>query len=523
MLIALAALLLPGAAAAQAALPGNDANAQAEVPEDPFGRAAPAGAVAGFIEALAERDYGRAARYLDLSEVRPARRQRLGPELARRFQAILDRQGEIVPRTELSRDPAGALDDALEPDLERVGRIERDGRRVPILLRRLDQGDTPHWVVAEETLSAALALDLGAPEPAAEAWLPRGLSDAQLAGAPLSHWLTLVAIALGAFAAAWLVLRIVVIILHRIAPRFDETRRFLVATAVPLILFAAVGLASWTAPRLGVSIVAREAFSWLTLIVGWIAFGWLLWRLADLVSARALAGFTRRGRASATAIILVARRVAKLLIVAVTIIAIFDVFGFEVTAALAALGIGGIALALGAQKTVENLIASLSIISDRPFKVGDICRVAGTIGTVEDVGMRSTRLRTLDRTLLTIPNSILANSEIENFSARDQFWFHPMLHVAGSTPPERLRGLLERLRAVLAGDERLVDGEARVRLLAPVEDRLPIEVFAYVDTLDFPEFLAVQEDLTLKLLDVLAEEGLSLVPPGLELGRKGAG
>lgn len=512
-------------AAAQAPLSGNASESvQEAVLEDPFGRAAPAGAVAGFIEALAERDYSRAARYLDLTNMRPARQERLGPELARRFQVVLDRQGEIVPRTELSRDPAGDLDDALDPDLDRVGSIDLDGRGVPILLRRIEEGDTPHWVVAEETLSAALAIDLDAPEPQTEAWLPRSFAETQVAGAPLSHWLILIAIALGAFAAAWLVLRVAVLILHRIASRYDETRRFLVAATVPLMLFAAVGLASWTAPRLGVSIVAREAFSWLTLIVGWIAFGWLLWRLADLVSARALAGFTRRGRASATAIILVARRVAKLLIVAVTIIAIFDVFGFEVTAALAALGIGGIALALGAQKTVENLIASLSIISDRPFKVGDLCRIAGTIGTVEDVGMRSTRLRTIDRTLLTVPNSILASSEIENFSARDRFWFHPMLHVAGSTPPDRLRRLLERMRAALERDDRLFDGVARVRVLLPVEDRLPIEVFAYILAADFDESLAVQEDLTLKLLDILAEEGLSLAPPGLELGgRKGIG
>lgn len=515
------ALLLAPAAAAQV-VPGNAAAPAPAVAEDPFGRTTPAGAVGGYIEAIAERDYERAARYLALAEMRPSRRERLGPELAQRFQTILDRQGEFRPRTELSRDPAGARDDNLEPDLERVGRLELDGRSVPILLRRADEGETPHWVVADETLAAALALDLGAPEPPAEAWLPRRLTDWQAAGVPLSHWLTLIAVVLGAFAASWLLLRAIVAVLHRLAPRLDETRRFLVATAVPIILFAAVGLASWLAPRLGVSIVAREAFSWLTLIAGWIASAWLLWRLLDLICARVLAGFQRRGRASATAIIRVANRAAKLVILAIAAIAIFDVFGFEVTAALAALGIGGIALALGAQKTVENLIASLSIISDRPFRVGDICRIGGTIGTIEDVGMRSSRMRTLDRTLLTIPNAVLANSEIENFSARDQFWFHPMLHVAGSTPPEQLRRLLDKLRAAIEGDPRLVDGEARVRLLPPVEDRLPIEVFAYVETRDFPEFLAIQEELTMKLLDAVGAEGLSLAPPSLEIGGRGS-
>jgi MscS family membrane protein len=513
------ALAPPAPALAQGAPAAATENGAAETLPDPFGRTTPAGTVAGYIQALTARDYERAARYLELS---PQRRARRGAELAQRFQAVLDREGAIRPRTELSRDPAGALDDYLDPELERVGSLRRGTEDIPLLLRRTESSeDAQVWLFSRETLSAALALDVAAPDVPAERWLPAAASGWNLGGAPVSHWVSLVAVTIAAFAAAWATVRLLLLLLGLGGARAAGSRRFLATTALPLILFAAVGLASWTAPLLGVSIVAREAFSWLTLIAGWIALGWLLWRAVDLVSARMLAGFHRRGRASATAIIRVAGRAAKLAIIAVTLIAVFDVFGFEVTAALAALGIGGIALALGAQKTVENLFASLSIISDRPFKVGDVCRFGDKVGTVEDVGMRSSRVRTLERTLLTIPNSTLVNSEIENLSARDRFLYQPVLHLAAEIAPDRLRTLLVRIENLFKGDERLLDGRVRVRLLQPVEDRLPIELFGYILTDEFDIYLAVQQDLTLRLLDLLTEEKVELAPPAFDLGKGG--
>ncbi|MFN3943415.1 MAG: mechanosensitive ion channel family protein [Allosphingosinicella sp.] len=515
-LLLLIAAILAAAVPARAQAPalGNAAApAEAPVVQDPFGRTTPAGAMAGYIQAIADRDYERAARYLDLSGMSAARRARLGPDLARQFQAVLDREGELLPRTEISRAPEGSLEDQLDPDLERVGRVGRGEDRIDLLLRRIENEDgSRYWAVSRQTLNAALALDVGAPDVAAEAWLPDEFTTWQVAGAPLSHWLTLVAIVLVTFGGSWLVLRLIQIPLRR-GTRLQETRRFVGATAVPLILFAAVGLASWLAPALGISIVAREAFSWVTLTVGWIAFGWLLWRLLDLLSNRLLAGLSRRGRASGVAIVRVANRIAKVTIIAITFIAIFDVFGFDVTAALAALGIGGIALALGAQKTIENLIASLSIVSDRPFKVGDVCRFGARTGTVEDVGMRSSRVRTLDRTLLTIPNSSLVNAEIENLSMRDRFLFQPVLSIAGDTDPGTVRRLLERLRAAFHGDETLFGHAMRVRLLAPIEDRLQIELFGYVLTADFDEWLERQEAMVLRILDILAEEKVRLVAP----------
>ena len=98
------------------------------------------------------------------------------------------------------------------------------------------------------------------------------------------------------------------------------------------------------------------------------------------------------------------------------------------TAVVAGIGVGGIAVALAAQKTLENLIGGITIVSDQPIRVGDFCRVGEYQGTVQAVGLRSTRIRTLGRTVVSIPNGQLAVMNIENFSLRDKIWFQPHPH-----------------------------------------------------------------------------------------------
>src|SRR5690606_4171885 len=115
------------------------------------------------------------------------------------------------------------------------------------------------------------------------------------------------------------------------------------------------------------------------------------------------------------------RRAAKVAIVVFGTIVVLDTLGFDVTTGLAALGIGGIALALGAQKTVENFVGSVTLIADQPIRVGDFCTVSGVTGTVEQIGMRSTRIRTLCRTGVSIPNGEFSSSKIENYAHRDRF------------------------------------------------------------------------------------------------------
>lgn len=419
---ALAAALAAAPLPAQVPSLNSSAGPAKEGPSpDPFGRNTPSSTVSAFVDAIAEEDYERASRFLDLADIPAARRSKIGAAMAEQLQQQLDAGGKFLPRPRIADAPEGRLVDRLRPDLEKVGTLALRKADAPILLERKASASGDHyWVISDETLDVALSARRSAAPPLAERWLPPFLSRWDAAGAPLSHWLTLFAVTAAAFIFAWILLRSAVLAACRFGRPAGRTRDFIQAVSPPLALLSAVTTGGLSAPALGISIVARQTMGWWFEIVGWVALGWLAWRIVDASAARILDRLSHKGRLNATSIIRFAGRLAKILLLAITLMAILDTLGFNVTAAVAALGIGGIAIALGAQKTVENLIASISILSDRPFRIGEVCRFGSTVGTVEDIGMRSSRIRTLDRTLLTIPNSNLSNAEIENFSRRDR-------------------------------------------------------------------------------------------------------
>ena len=207
----------------------------------------------------------------------------------------------------------------------------------------------------------------------------------------------------------------------------------------------------------------------------------------------------------------------KFALVAIALFAVLANFGFDVTTGLAALGIGGLALALGAQKTIENLVGSMTLVADHPLRIGDFCKIGQTYGTVEDIGMRSTRLRTLDRTILTVPNGELATLQIENFTQRDRFWLHHELAIRLDTPPARMRTLLKDLRRLLEIDPRLDPQSNRVRVLRADRDAIAIEIFAYAFAADFNGFLEIQEEILFRVFETLRDNGVALALPAQAL------
>lgn len=198
-------------------------------------------------------------------------------------------------------------------------------------------------------------------------------------------------------------------------------------------------------------------------IVSWLAIGWIVWRAIDAMARVSLVRMTRTGRLGAVSVVTMVRRAAKTLVVVVASIAMFNSLGIDLTGWIAAFGLGGLAFALGAQKTIEHFVGSLTLIADQPVRVGDFCQVDGLMGTVEDIGMRSTRLRTLDRTLVTIPNGLMSQARIENYASRDQFRFAPVINLVYETTPEQMRAVLWRLRGMLEADARVTDDPRRVR------------------------------------------------------------
>jgi MscS family membrane protein len=194
--------------------------------------------------------------------------------------------------------------------------------------------------------------------------------------------------------------------------------------------------------------------------------------------------------------------------------------GVPVAPMAAGLGVGGLAIALAAQSTLENLIASLALYFDKPLKVGDFCRYGDDlssgslrIGTVEEIGLRSTRLRGIDRTVTTIPNADFAKLQLINLTLRDQMLLRTTISLRYETTAEQLRFLLAKLREMLLAHPKITAIPARVRFAGFGDYSLNVDIFAYADTADWNQFLGIQEDVFLRIIDIVEEAGTGFAFP----------
>jgi MscS family membrane protein len=213
------------------------------------------------------------------------------------------------------------------------------------------------------------------------------------------------------------------------------------------------------------------------------------------------------------ALLRLARRVADVLVICAGGIAALAYLGIDATAALAGLGIGGIAVALAAQKTLENVIGGFSLVFDKAVRVGDFLKLGETLGTVDRVGLRSTRIRTLDRTILSVPNGQIATANIETFTDRDKFWFRHIIGVRYGTTPAQMRQIVTRVRELLLGRTGVEIDSVRARFFRVAPSSLDIEIVSYVFAADWPAFLEIQEELLLRIMEIVEEAGTTMAFP----------
>lgn len=250
---------------------------------------------------------------------------------------------------------------------------------------------------------------------------------------------------------------------------------------------------------------------------------WLGYRVIETVARVARARFQAQGRAAAATVVLLLQKVAKAALTLVATVLYLDNLGVNVSALLAGLGVGGLAVALAAQRTVENLFGGIMLILDQPVRVGEFCRFGDKMGTIEDIGLRSTKIRTLDRTLVTVPNGSFSQMELENFAKRDKFWLRAELGLRYETKAAQLQALVQAIRQMLLADGRVDPDPARVRFVRFGSHSLDVEIFAYVKAADMHEFLAVREELYLKIMGLVEAAGTGFAFPSqtLYLGRDG--
>jgi MscS family membrane protein len=357
-----------------------------------------------------------------------------------------------------------------------------------------------------------------------EELLPPTLVETRFLEVQLWQWLGLLLAVLAAWLLSWIAIRLVQRaarpVVARTSTRLDDELLDLAAGPVRLALALGIFFVSGFALRLSAPAYRVLAGAMVALVV--VAVTWLALRAADVVAALAAERLERIGRRDAVAVVPLGRRVVKAVLLVLAALAVLQNLGVNVNGLVAGLGVGGIAVALAAQKTIANLFGGVSLVTDQPIRVGDFCRFGDNkIGTVEEIGLRSTRVRTLDRTLVTIPNAEFSEIQLENFGARDRMRLHAMIGLRYETTPDQLRHVLAALRRLLIEHPRVTESPARVRFVGFGAHSLDLEVFAYVDTADWNEFLKVREDIYLRMMDAIRDSGTGFAFPSqtLYLGR----
>jgi MscS family membrane protein len=281
----------------------------------------------------------------------------------------------------------------------------------------------------------------------------------------------------------------------------------------PLALAATITVAAMAIPWMG--LVRPAAFGAQRIMQTGLllAFFWALWRLVDV--AREF--LTRRRWASSASasrsLLPLGARISKVAVAAIGAIAVLSLLGYPVASLIAGLGIGGLAVALAAQKTVENLFGAFSLGVDRPFAEGDFVKVEDFVGTVEAIGLRSTRFRTLDRTIVTLPNGRLADMRLESFSARDRLRLATVIGLVYETTAAQMREVLAGFERVLRAHPKIWSEAIVVRFIELAAASLNIQVMAWFNTSDWSEFQRIREEVLLEFMDVVEEAGTSFAFP----------
>ncbi len=243
-----------------------------------------------------------------------------------------------------------------------------------------------------------------------------------------------------------------------------------------------------------------------------LAGGWFAYHLVDKI-AGLLERNSARYKFRDEVLRSLGTSLAKIAVVIGAALFLAEILSLPYQGVLAGLGIGGLAVALAARNTLENFLGGITLLVDKPVEVGDFCQLGEHIGVIEGIGLRSVKVRALDRVIVTIPNAEFVNLYIENFTRRDRILLRTTIQLRYETTPDQLRWVLTEIRKLLLKHPMVTPEPARARFLGFGEHSYDVEIFAYAKTTDYNEFLAVQEDVFLQLIDIVDESGTGFAFP----------
>ena len=472
--------------------------------KDSRGRDTPQGAVFQFLEACHSGDYSKATYFLDLRQLPASQRSQNGPELARQLEDLLD--DTSFDLATLSRDPSGDQSDGISTELEHLATFHIDGQTLELQLERVQlKAGLLVWLVSAPSVAMIPEAHKIVAETPFERKLPQDLVRFEILATPVWRWIALVLVAAG----LWLTTGVFTWLLSKMERPLAAARflrgPFRLGVAVAGFRAALDFATPSSLPRFFIERACGLIF--------FLALAWGAAMAIDLLGERWHSHLDPRIHAVSYSVLPLGRQILKLALYMLAFLTVISGWGYNTSAILAGLGVGGLAVALAAQKTIENLFGGISVIGDRPVLVGDVCRFGDRTGTVMHIGLRSTRIRTPDRTIISVPNSQFSSMSLENISGRDKIWFHPTFNLRRDTTSSQLSQVLSSLQKILLDHPKVEVGNLPVRFIGVGAYSLDIEVNAYVTTLDADEFLALQQALLLQMLQAVEAAGTALAVP----------
>ena len=509
-----AILLFAGSAVSSPAqlpkIPAPEPKAEPAAPLDPLGRQTPRSSLINLMKYEASGDYATAARFLQLP---PGENLE---QLTKEFRMLSPNfQGAI---NLLSDDPNGTVEPGLPLGQVRAGVVTVGGTSADMILVRVDDPVAGKiWLVSRATVESIPKLYalLEREKPTEASRIRRALlSGPVILGMSSTQWLCwLLSIPL-----AWLVAWLSTFLLSAPRRAWCKLRHLPFHTVwdtpvgMPLRCMIAILLHGLFVYLLEPPILYRTYYVRLlaALLAG--CFGWLLSRLSDQGFDRAL-NRTRTHHNAGESMLILMQRLNRIGILIIALVAALALLGLNVTTALAGLGIGGLAVALAAQKTLENLIGGISLLLDRAIQVGDFCKIGDRVGTVADIGLRSLKLRTLDQNLLVVPNGVLAQMQFENMKERPKLLLQQTFSLRIETQVEQLRFVLDGVQKMLDEEPAVESGSSRLRVTNFAGAAFELELFAFVKTGDFREFTGIRQEIILKIVGIVEAAGTRLAAP----------
>jgi MscS family membrane protein len=415
----------------------------------------------------------------------------------------------------LSQDPQGNLTNQGNPDIETVATITKDGETNAIDLERQTPAKGPSiWLFSPTTVAEIPKLiPVPSAETAIEARLPRFLVTVHFLDTALWKWIALLVIGTAVTLIFRLLVRLLETALVKLETHYQQPAAWAWLQAVwePVLVLFAVSVFRILEELVNPSALGRLYVGRCLLMLVVMSLAWSIINLFNLFLTRLDRMLDVRQRMTGRSMIYLARRVVNVLVIAFAAIVVLDNWDIKMTTIIAGLGVGGIAVALAAQQTIANVFGGVSVISDSPVMIGDFGNFGGVLGTVEEIGMRSARVRTLNRTVVSIPNSSFAGMNLENYAVRDKILFNRTFTIKRATPKEQIRKLLEDLREALSRMALVEIGKTPVRISAFAAASFTVEIFAYVRTADIDEYYKHQAELFLAIDDVVKGSGIELV------------